>query len=148
MRTIGELRAALTMGHGFPGDADDFEANLACEINHSDLTGVVRLVEEFRGRMSPARNPNLISQSNRMEEGRMVRTVVDVDDELHAETAEIFGTKTKAATANETLGDPIKRLKRASFLGWLAEGGLPDLTGPVETTDHSHHSLADPHQAA
>lgn len=23
MRTIGELRAALTMGYGFPGDADD-----------------------------------------------------------------------------------------------------------------------------
>ncbi len=26
MRTIGELRAALTMGYGFAGDADDFEA--------------------------------------------------------------------------------------------------------------------------
>lgn len=26
----------------------------------------------------------------------------------------------------------IKRRKRASFLSWLAEGGLPDLTGPVE----------------
>ncbi|MBZ9645914.1 hypothetical protein [Streptomyces sp. PSKA30] len=43
MRTIGELRAALVMGYGFPGDADDFEAELAREINHADpadLSGV------------------------------------------------------------------------------------------------------------
>ncbi|MFB7085444.1 hypothetical protein [Streptomyces sp. NPDC056296] len=54
MRTIGELRAALTMRYGFPGDADDFEAELAREINRADpadLSGVVRLVEEFRGRV-------------------------------------------------------------------------------------------------
>ncbi|GAB2881742.1 hypothetical protein [Streptomyces mayteni] len=30
------------------------------------------------------------------------------------------------------LEDVIKRRKRASFLAWVAEGGLPDLTGPVE----------------
>jgi hypothetical protein len=60
MRTIGELRAALTMGYGFPGDADDFEAELAREINHADpadLTGIVRLVEEFRGRIVARRDP-------------------------------------------------------------------------------------------
>lgn len=60
MRTIGELRAALTMGYGFPGDADDFEADLAREINHADpadLTGVVRLVEEFRGRIIARQDP-------------------------------------------------------------------------------------------
>ncbi len=61
MRTIGELRAALTMGYGFPGDADDFEAELAREINHSDpadLTGIVRLVEEFRGRVIARQDPD------------------------------------------------------------------------------------------
>ncbi len=42
---------------------------------------------------------------------------------------------------NAALEDAIKRRKRASFLGWLAEGSLPDLTGPVE-------DAADPHQAA
>ncbi|MCC5473842.1 hypothetical protein ACFV2N_28050 [Streptomyces sp. NPDC059680] len=50
----GELRAALVLGYGFPSDADDFEAELAREINHADpadLSGVVRLVEEFRGRV-------------------------------------------------------------------------------------------------
>ncbi|MET8983016.1 hypothetical protein ABZX85_46330 [Streptomyces sp. NPDC004539] len=60
LRTIGELRAALTMGYGFPGDADDFEAELAREINHSDpadLTGIVRLVEEFRGRIAARQDP-------------------------------------------------------------------------------------------
>ncbi|MFS4108423.1 hypothetical protein [Streptomyces sp. e14] len=60
MRTVGGLRAALTMGYGFPGDADDFEAELAREINYADpadLSGVVRLVEEFRGGSSPARTP-------------------------------------------------------------------------------------------
>ncbi|WBO65793.1 hypothetical protein [Streptomyces camelliae] len=60
MRTIGELRAALTLGYGFPGDADDFEAELAREINHADpadLSGVVRLVEEFRGRIIARQDP-------------------------------------------------------------------------------------------
>lgn len=71
----------------------------------------------------------------------MVRTVIDVDDEMLAEAAEIFGTTTKVATVNAALEDAIKRRKRASFLNWLAEGGLPDLTGPVEAP-------ADPHQAA
>ncbi|MFH8467494.1 type II toxin-antitoxin system VapB family antitoxin [Streptomyces sp. NPDC017991] len=62
----------------------------------------------------------------------MARTVIDIDDEKLAEAAEIFGTTTKVATVNAALEDAIKRRKRASFLGWLAEGGLPDLTGPVE----------------
>ncbi|MFI2424707.1 hypothetical protein ACH5A7_11490 [Streptomyces sp. NPDC018955] len=60
MRTIGELRAALVMGYGFPGDADDFEAELAREISHADpadLSGVVRLVEEFRGRIVARQDP-------------------------------------------------------------------------------------------
>ncbi|MEW2537739.1 hypothetical protein AB0920_33900 [Streptomyces olivaceus] len=60
MRTTGELRAALTLGYGFPGDADDFEAELAREINHADpadLSGVVRLVEEYRGRVIALQDP-------------------------------------------------------------------------------------------
>jgi hypothetical protein len=64
VRTIGELRAALTLGYGFPGDADDFEAELAREINHADpadLSGVVRLVEEFRGRIIARQDPGFDS---------------------------------------------------------------------------------------
>ncbi|MCX5209521.1 type II toxin-antitoxin system VapB family antitoxin [Kitasatospora sp. NBC_00240] len=62
----------------------------------------------------------------------MARTVIDVNDDLLAEAAEIFGTTTKVATVNAALEDVVKRRKRASFLNWLAEGGLPDLTGPVD----------------
>ncbi|MFA3875249.1 hypothetical protein ABS735_16380 [Streptomyces sp. MMCC 100] len=57
---IGELRAALNRGYGFPGDADDFEADLAREIDHADpadLSGAVRLVEEFRGRLIARQDP-------------------------------------------------------------------------------------------
>ncbi|MFE9291124.1 hypothetical protein ACF1HU_27760 [Streptomyces olivaceus] len=60
MRTTGELHAALTMGYGFPGDADDFEAASARRINHADpadLSGVVRLVEEYRGRVTALQDP-------------------------------------------------------------------------------------------
>ncbi|GAB7187815.1 hypothetical protein ATKI12_7646 [Kitasatospora sp. Ki12] len=62
----------------------------------------------------------------------MARTVIDVNDELLAEAAEIFGTTTKVATVNAALEDVVKRRKREAFMAWLAEGGLPDLTGPVE----------------
>ena len=61
----------------------------------------------------------------------MARTVIDLDDAMLAEAAEIFGTRTKVATVNAALEDAVKRRKRASFLNWLAEGGLPDLTGPI-----------------
>ncbi|MEU1045827.1 hypothetical protein ABZ400_11795 [Streptomyces sp. NPDC005897] len=36
VHAIGELRAALHRGYGFPGDADVFEADLAHEIEHAD----------------------------------------------------------------------------------------------------------------
>ncbi|MEU6522490.1 type II toxin-antitoxin system VapB family antitoxin [Streptomyces sp. NPDC046924] len=67
----------------------------------------------------------------------MARTVIDIDDDKLAEAAEIFGTTTKVATVNAALEDAIKRRKRESFLNWLAEGGLPDLTGPVEQPSDS-----------
>lgn len=67
----------------------------------------------------------------------MARTSLDIDDESLTEAAGIFGTTTKAATVNTALRDAVKRRKRASFLNWPAEGGLPGLTGPVgsPTTD-------------
>ncbi|MCP3759588.1 type II toxin-antitoxin system VapB family antitoxin [Streptomyces sp. TBY4] len=62
----------------------------------------------------------------------MARTVIDVDDALLAEAAEIFGTKTKVATVNAALQDVVNRRKREAFFTRLAEGLLPDLTGPVD----------------
>lgn len=72
----------------------------------------------------------------------MSRTVIDIDDENLAEAARIFGTTTKVATVNAALEDVIKRRKRESFLDWLAEGGLPDLTGPVREGDSDTHHAA------
>ena len=59
----------------------------------------------------------------------MSRTILDVDDELLAEAARIFGTTTKKATVNAALQAAVNREKRREFADWLKEGGLPDLTG-------------------
>lgn len=58
----------------------------------------------------------------------MSRTILDVDDELLAEAAKIFGTTTKRATVNAALRAAVNREKRREFADWLKEGGLPDLT--------------------
>lgn len=65
----------------------------------------------------------------------MARTVIDVDDALLAEAAELFGTKTKVATVNAALQDVVNRRKREAFFTRLAEGLLPDLTGPVDQSE-------------
>lgn len=61
----------------------------------------------------------------------MARTVVDINDDLLAEAAELLGTKSKVATVNAALEELVKLRKRESFAEWLKSGGLPDLTGPV-----------------
>jgi Arc/MetJ family transcription regulator len=59
----------------------------------------------------------------------MSRTILDVDDELLADAAKIFGTTTKKATVNAALQAAVNRDKRREFADWLKNGGLPDLTG-------------------
>jgi Arc/MetJ family transcription regulator len=76
----------------------------------------------------------------RLDVVTMARTVIDVDDQMLAQAAEIFGTKTKVATVNAALEDAIKRRKRQAFLDRLADGGLPDLTGPIEPATTETHS--------
>lgn len=78
----------------------------------------------------------------------MARTVIDVDDALLAEAAELFGTKTKVATVNAALRDAVNRRKREAFFSRLAEGRLPDLTGPVEQPDAPVASAEPPAPAA
>ncbi|MET8753687.1 type II toxin-antitoxin system VapB family antitoxin [Streptomyces sp. NPDC004667] len=78
----------------------------------------------------------------------MARTVIDVDDALLAEAAELFGTKTKVATVNAALQDVVNRRKREAFFSRLAEGRLPDLTGPVEQPDTPAASAEPPAPAA
>lgn len=63
----------------------------------------------------------------------MSRTILDVDDELLAEAAKIFGTSTKRATVNAALQAAVNREKRREFADWLKGGGLPDLTGSANS---------------
>jgi Arc/MetJ family transcription regulator len=63
----------------------------------------------------------------------MSRTILDIDDELLAEAAKIFGTTTKKATVNAALQSAVNREKRREFADWLKAGGLPDLTHPEDT---------------
>lgn len=68
----------------------------------------------------------------------MSRTILDVDDQLLASAAKIFGTGTKKATVNAALQAAVKREQRREFADWLKGGGLPDLTDPsgaVESRD-------------
>lgn len=68
----------------------------------------------------------------------MPRTVLDLDDELLDRASKIFGTKTKVATVTAALNEAVNRAERASFIDWLADGGLPDLSDP-ETMEQAWH---------
>lgn len=57
----------------------------------------------------------------------MTRTVINLDDDLVTQAAEIFGTTTKVSTVNAALKEAVDRHGRLELLNWLAEGGLPDL---------------------
>jgi Arc/MetJ family transcription regulator len=50
----------------------------------------------------------------------MTKTLIDIDEELLAEAAIAFGTKTKKDTVNAALKEGVKRKKRALALARLA----------------------------
>ncbi|MGJ5827753.1 type II toxin-antitoxin system VapB family antitoxin [Streptomyces ossamyceticus] len=50
----------------------------------------------------------------------MAKTLIDIDEELLAEAAIAFGTKTKKDTVNAALRDGVERKKRALALARLA----------------------------
>jgi Arc/MetJ family transcription regulator len=54
----------------------------------------------------------------------MSRTVINLDDDLCAQAAEILGTSTKVSTVNAALKEIVDRRRRQDFLNWLTEGGL------------------------
>ncbi|WP_280429467.1 type II toxin-antitoxin system VapB family antitoxin [Nocardia brasiliensis] len=56
----------------------------------------------------------------------MARTVLDLDDDLLAQAAEILGTSKKVATVNAALADVVRRRKREQFAAWVKSGGLND----------------------
>jgi Arc/MetJ family transcription regulator len=60
----------------------------------------------------------------------MTRTVINLDEELCAQAAEILGTTTKVGTVDAALRELVARHQRREFLDWLAAGNLPDLADP------------------
>lgn len=59
----------------------------------------------------------------------MAKMLIDVDEELLADAAEVFGTKTKKDTVNTALRESAARLRRARALDelrQLAETGYFD----------------------
>ncbi|MFB6787408.1 hypothetical protein ACFCWT_12080 [Streptomyces olivaceus] len=54
LRTIGDVRAALLVGHGFPGDKDAFETDLERALEASaeaGLKAVATVIVDYRGRI-------------------------------------------------------------------------------------------------
>ncbi|MFI6441651.1 type II toxin-antitoxin system VapB family antitoxin [Streptomyces sp. NPDC050759] len=60
----------------------------------------------------------------------MSRTMIDLDDVLLAEAAEILGTTTKRATINGALAEFVAAAKRRRFMEMLDEGHFDDLADP------------------
>ncbi|MCP3816808.1 hypothetical protein NLX86_01230 [Streptomyces sp. A3M-1-3] len=54
LRTLGDIRAALRAGYGFPGDREDFELDLLRALERStetDLQAVAAVIVDYRGRI-------------------------------------------------------------------------------------------------
>ncbi|MBD0420755.1 hypothetical protein H0H10_16650 [Streptomyces sp. TRM S81-3] len=61
LRTIGDIRAALRAGHGFPGDQEAFEADLQRALEAStetDLKAVASVIVDYRGRIRLYQDPD------------------------------------------------------------------------------------------
>lgn len=54
LNTIGDIRAALRCGHGFPSDRESFEVELQRALEASsetDLNAVATVIVDYRGRI-------------------------------------------------------------------------------------------------
>ncbi|GGX08848.1 hypothetical protein GCM10010297_32910 [Streptomyces malachitofuscus] len=61
LRTIGDIRAALRSGQGFPGDQEAFEADLQRALEASsetDLNAVATVIVDYRGRIRLYQDPD------------------------------------------------------------------------------------------
>ncbi|MEF9904165.1 DUF6247 family protein [Streptomyces sp. P9-A2] len=61
LRTIGDIRAALRSGLGFPGDQETFEADLQQALEASsetDLHTVASVIVDYRGRIRLYQDPD------------------------------------------------------------------------------------------
>ncbi len=60
----------------------------------------------------------------------MSKTLIDVDDELLTDAAQVLGTVTKKDTVNRALAEAVALARRRQHVRRLIEGGLPDLADP------------------
>lgn len=60
----------------------------------------------------------------------MSRTMIDLDDALVQEAADILGTSGKRATVNGALEEFVAAAERRRFMEMLDEGALADLADP------------------
>ncbi|WP_374196397.1 DUF6247 family protein [Streptomyces sp. b94] len=61
LKTIGDIRAALLAGHGFPGDREAFETDLQRALEASsetDLKAVAAVIVDYRGRIRLYQDPD------------------------------------------------------------------------------------------
>ncbi|WP_320782211.1 DUF6247 family protein [Streptomyces sp. CRN 30] len=61
LKTLGDIRAALRSGHGFPGDRESFEADLQRALEASsetDLKAVADVIVDYRGRIRLYQDPD------------------------------------------------------------------------------------------
>ncbi|WP_308406703.1 hypothetical protein [Streptomyces sp. AC555_RSS877] len=83
LKTIGDIRAALRSGHGFPGDRESFEADLQRALEASsdtDLNAVATVIVDYGGRIRLYQDPDfdtavqegidLTARSKQEEQGR------------------------------------------------------------------------------
>ncbi|WP_406493243.1 hypothetical protein OHB06_20640 [Streptomyces sp. NBC_01604] len=60
LKTIGDIRAALRSGHGFPGDRESFDADLQRALEASsetDPNAVATVIVDYRGRIRLHQGP-------------------------------------------------------------------------------------------
>jgi hypothetical protein len=61
LKTIGDTRAVLRSGHGFPGDLESFEPDLQRALEGSsetDLNAVAGVIVDYRGRIRLYQDPD------------------------------------------------------------------------------------------
>lgn len=61
LKTISDVRAAFRSGHGFPGDRENFEADLQRALETSaetDSKAVAAVIADYRGRIRLHQDPD------------------------------------------------------------------------------------------
>jgi Arc/MetJ family transcription regulator len=75
----------------------------------------------------------------------MTKTLIDLDDELLAQTRQVLGTTTKKATLHEAMRDVVRRWAVQEF-GHLARTGIFAGLSPMAPDNQLAHPPAKPEE--